>query len=127
MQNQKFHTTTLGLARSLLAAGMLLTLVCNSVYDLFPPGNFEQTQSMAKGIEKLNIFFLFSYDQIYVPYIFSIIVLSAVISGYYPKITAILHAWISYSIFHSLLIVEGGDQITAILSLLLVPVCLTDN
>jgi antimicrobial peptide system SdpB family protein len=81
----------------------------------------------ATGIELLNIFYIFSYKWIYIPYIFSILVLCAVISGYYPRITCIFHAWISYSVFHSLLIVEGGDQITAILTLLIIPACLTDN
>src|SRR6185369_1858560 len=106
MKNQSYHTTTLGLARSLLALGFLLTLICNSLYDLFPPYHLFQTRSQASGIEMLNIFYWFSYKWILVPYIFSIIVLCAVISGYYPRITCILHAWVSYSIFASLLIVE---------------------
>jgi len=127
MQQQKFHTTTLGLARSLLALCMLLTLLCNSIYDLFPGYHFADNQRLAHGIERINLFYLFSYKHILIPYLFSIAVLVAVISGYFPRITALLHAWVAYSIYYSLLIIEGGDQITAILTLLLLPACLTDN
>ena len=49
-----------------------------------------------------------------------------VLSGYYPRFTGVLHWLISSSVFQAANLVEGGDQITAILTLLLVPVTLLD-
>jgi antimicrobial peptide system SdpB family protein len=53
-------------------------------------------------------------------------VLLVVASGWRPRLTGIPHWWISYSFAVSATIPDGGDQVTQILALLLVPVTLTD-
>lgn len=73
----------------------------------------------------LNFFLWF--DNLYIPYIFSIIILICVILGLYPRYLCFLHSWIAYSVFYSMLIVEGGDQINAILTFLIIPICILDN
>jgi antimicrobial peptide system SdpB family protein len=40
--------------------------------------------------------------------------------------TSLLHWWISISFLYFSSIIDGGDQIAAILSFLLIPICLTD-
>lgn len=127
MPNLKLYNNTFGFARSLLALGTLLTLVFNSPSVLFPPHTFLKNQANATGIETSNIFFMFNYEYIWLPYVFSIFVLGIVILGYYPKITCFFHVWVSYSLYHSMLIIEGGDQITAILTLMIFPLCVCDN
>jgi antimicrobial peptide system SdpB family protein len=117
----------LGLGRSLLALGNLLTILCSSTFVLFPPYSFTDKQHAATGIEKINLFYLFPYKYIFIPEIIAILILVVTIIGYFPKITAILQAWVSLSLFSSLLIVEGGDQITQILSILLIPIMLFDK
>ncbi|HEY8959122.1 sporulation-delaying protein SdpB family protein [Chitinophaga sp.] len=127
MNKYNIHTNTLGLGRSVLAMGNLLTLVFSSYYVLFPEYHFDKIKSGIRGIEKINLFLLFDYAYISIPYYISVATLLLVIIGLYPRITCILHAWVAYSIYNTLLIIEGGDQITAILTLLLIPICLIDS
>jgi antimicrobial peptide system SdpB family protein len=120
-------TNTYGLARSLLAFGTLTTLLFTDSYELFyfffsNPQNFPQT-----GVMGLNLFHLFRPEYFFIPYTIACLILLLVISGYLPQITGVLHAWVSFSLFHSVLTVEGGDQITFILTLLLIPVTLFDK
>ncbi|MCX6131920.1 MAG: hypothetical protein NTX25_23045, partial [Proteobacteria bacterium] len=47
--------------------------------------------------------------------------------GIYPRFLCIPHAWVAISFATSAEIVEGGDQINALLTLILVPVLLLDS
>jgi antimicrobial peptide system SdpB family protein len=49
-----------------------------------------------------------------------------VASGWRPRITGILHWWIAFSYQLTASTLEGGDQAAAVLSLLLLPLTLTD-
>ncbi len=57
----------------------------------------------------------------------AIAILVVVASGWRPRITGILHWWVSWSYFSSSMMMEGGDQLTANLALLLIPITLTDD
>lgn len=50
-----------------------------------------------------------------------------VMSGYFPQITCVIQWYLTYSYLNVGLDVEGGDQIISNLSLLLIPICLTDR
>lgn len=115
-------TSMIGLARTILAIGTLLTLIFNPIDILINTNiitNFE-------SIQKLNLFFLFSNNLI-VAKLISIIVLLLVISGFYPFITGVLHWYITYSFFYACSLIDGGDHVSAILTFLLIPVTLTDK
>jgi|SRR5690554_4210132 len=107
---------TITFARSVLALGTLLTLVFNDL-EYFNNVNMKYT--------RMNIFNLF--ENIELSYYISIIVLVLCIIGIYPRYTSILQGWISFSTFHALSLPEGGDQITSILTILLIPICILDN
>lgn len=49
------------------------------------------------------------------------VVLALVASGFFPQITAILHAYVSFSIATSFGLPDGGEQIAQIFSILLIP------
>jgi antimicrobial peptide system SdpB family protein len=117
-QNQIF-TNVYGLARSLLALGLLLTLLFNDIQLLLP---YENYQHQIK-----DLFLMFDYKYIRYLKIMLCVCLLWTISGYTPYITGIIHFWISYSFFHAINAVEGGDQISVGLSALLVPITLADN
>jgi antimicrobial peptide system SdpB family protein len=111
--------------RAVAACGALLTLLFNNVGQLI-----QKLQVMGKDeivdtilIQKISLFNLL--PPVYAKYV-GILILLAVISGYYPKITCFLHAWICLSITNSFVPLDGGDQIAANLSLLLIPVCICD-
>jgi len=114
-------TSHIGLARSLLAAGTLLTLLFNPLDFLVyvPPVNHVNSLN-------INLFFLLA-DNLAVAKIISIIILLFVISGYFPFVTGVLHWFVTYSFFKSCNIIDGGDQVSAILTLLLIPITLTDK
>ncbi|MBW8686393.1 sporulation-delaying protein SdpB family protein [Chitinophaga rhizophila] len=124
------HTNTLGLARSIIAASLLLTLLFNTPETLFRPAGVANeilSQTDTLYFNKINFFNLLPFAWFNWLRAVAIIVLIVVIAGWRPKYTCILHAWIAISFTNAAIIIEGGDQIAANLSLLLVPICLTDN
>ncbi|CAN5179691.1 hypothetical protein BH09ACT6_BH09ACT6_12220 [soil metagenome] len=56
-----------------------------------------------------------------------ILILGIVASGWRPRFTAIPMWWVLFGNQSSLIVVDGGDQIAAVLALLLIPVSLTDR
>jgi antimicrobial peptide system SdpB family protein len=50
-----------------------------------------------------------------------------VASGWRPRLTGVLHWWIAFSLQASATLLDGGDHITEVLTLLLLPVTLTDS
>jgi antimicrobial peptide system SdpB family protein len=120
------HTNVYGLSRTFIALGSLITLVFTNSNELFPDTVFEISQNVFKNSE-WNLFYIFGKENMKVGYFCGIIILLTVISGFFPQITCLFHTWVSYSIYKGSYIVEGGDQISAILTLLLIPICILDN
>lgn len=116
-------TNTYGLARSTLAMGTLLTLVFNDMSHLFKPisASLDTPACDSLGI---SIFCLLGIG---LGRVAAVIVLAVVIIGWRPRITGILHWWVMYSFINSATVLDGGDHIAAIISLLLVPLTLTDS
>ncbi len=115
-----------GLARSILALSFLLTLSFTGIENLFPEVNDVLLRQPILEFEKLSIFYLFE-DNLTLAYWLIVFILVLVIIGYLPQVTSILHWWVAISYTFSGIIIEGGDQIAAILTLLLIPIALTDN
>jgi len=81
-------TVIYGFARTLLALSLLVTLLFNSIETLYAEHIFD----IAKpdyGVFRINLFFAFSYENIWMPKLISIAILIVVISGYLPQITGI--------------------------------------
>ncbi|MDK7375601.1 sporulation-delaying protein SdpB [Weeksella virosa] len=120
-----YWTNYLGLGRSLLALGLLLTLVFNSNDVLFSYGINNQDFLKCNGINRISLYCLL--DNVVLTKSISIAVLLLVIIGVYPRFTCILHWWVAYSFATSSYIVDGGDQIGSILTFFLIPICLLDK
>ena len=125
------YSNVIGLSRSILAFGTLITLLFNSESVLIHKTNvgvylnpFINSNSF---LFDFNFFALFGIENFIFSKIIAILILCLVISGYFIKITSILHWWISISFFMISSVIDGGDQITSILTLLLLPLCLTDK
>lgn len=121
----KYWTNYLGLARTLLALATLLTLITNSTKTLFSFGINNEISIKCSGINSFSLFCLIKNLNIAI--IVSAIILFFVIIGLYPRFTAIFHWWVSYSFATSSYIVDGGDQIASILTLILIPICIFDK
>lgn len=125
MKLQNYNTNTLTLCRAIFALGTLSTLIFNDLSDLLPPKHLDSLKNNPIYITNLNMFTWF--DNISISYYGAIVILILTIAGAYPRILCILHALVSFSVFNGMLIIEGGDQICLIISLLLIPICLLDN
>ena len=79
-----------------------------------------------RAIEGLSLFLL-ARDHLGLAKLGAVIVLLLVISGWRPRWTALPHWWVSYSFAASASVIDGGDLVAATLSLLLLPVALTDR
>lgn len=109
-------------ARALLGAGTLFTLLANGSGALFsvgvvtvPPG------PRCDGVASLGVFCSLPGYSRGLSYWVAIAVLILSIAGVLPRVVAPLHWWVSASLFTGSWAYDGGDQITAIIALLLIP------
>lgn len=119
------YSNVYGFARSILAVGTLLTLLFNPTSILFAP-SLVSDYALLVGPGKLTLYYLLS-PNLEAARIISILVLIVVASGWRPMITGAFHWWITFSFNASASILEGGDQVASVLTLLLLPICLTDT
>ncbi|MEV5240390.1 sporulation-delaying protein SdpB family protein [Streptomyces cinnamoneus] len=116
-----------GLARTLLALGTAGTLAFSSSATLFRPVVTIGEYPLCKGMTAGGAFCLVPRGQFDLLRWLCVAVLLLVASGWRPRLTALPHAYISFSVFSGIAIGDGGDQITWILSLLLALVALGDG
>ena len=119
-------TNTYGFARSFIGLSLLLTLLSNDIFRLMKPfGEINDVHTIST-ISKISIFYILDTNLLLAKWI-SIIVLILVIIGWKPRLTGILHWWITFSFSISSFILEGGDQVAEIICLLLIPITLFDH
>jgi antimicrobial peptide system SdpB family protein len=116
----------IGFSRTLIATGMLLTLIFNNIHSLLTPG-YLQTLDLPSLKFRVNFFLLFHSAHIVDMQVVAIIILVIIISGYFMQITALFHFWIAASFYMLKPLNIGGDSINLLLTLLLIPVCLFDE
>ena len=120
-------TNVYGIARSLLALATLLPLVSDSAERIFhplivdDPGVFDRSAFVGA-----SLFFL-ARHHLTVAKVLAIVVLLLALSGWRPRLTAFPHWWVTFSFAASASMVDGGDLVAATLTLLLLPVALTDS
>lgn len=119
-------TNVYGLARTSLAIGTLITLLCNSGTTLFAPAGTVAAPVARGFITSINFFGLFPGESWELARGVAIALLAVVASGWRPRVTGIVHWWIATSVYTASPLIDGGDQVTAVLTLLLLPVCVTD-
>jgi antimicrobial peptide system SdpB family protein len=121
------HTNVYGVARTFLAVGTLGTLLFTAPEDIFRPAVGVATAPVCRGIARAGLFCLAGHDRLELARWIAIAVLAVVASGWRPRWTGVAHWYVAASLFTSALLVDGGDQVTTVLTLLLVPVTLTDG
>jgi antimicrobial peptide system SdpB family protein len=127
-QNSSFNpwTNVYGLARSLVALATFLTLVTNDVDLLFYSSLSNGRTTETSGLYVINFFNLFHSNHELSKFI-ALVLLTLVIIGWRPMITGIFHVWISISFMQLCPYIDGGDQISQILSILFLPLTLLDT
>lgn len=116
-----------GLARSILVLSPLLTLLCTPSNYLFFPINGSAAAVHCSGLSGAGFFCLAGQGYLEVERWVAVAVLAVVASGWRPRWTCLPHWYLTISFFYNSAAPEGGDQISAIVALLLIPVCLTDS
>lgn len=120
-------TNVYGIARTILAVGSLCTLVFNSAPSLFRAGAGVESVPICQGILSFSLYCQVPRSDLWIVRWIAIAILVVVASGWRPRVTGILHWWVSFSFQGSSLLIDGGDQITAVLTFLLLPITLTDD
>jgi antimicrobial peptide system SdpB family protein len=115
-----------GLARTILALGTLGTLLATPSSVLLSPLVGGINPPLCSGAAVASLWCAVPRDRPDVAHWLSILVLLVVATGWRPRLTAVPHWWVSWSFVASASVQDGGDQITAVLTLLLLPLALTD-
>lgn len=115
-----------GIARTLLATGTLLTLLFNAPDSLFRPVG-EAAPLTLVFLGRYSFFHLLGGDLLEVGRWVAIAALAVCASGWRPRFTAPVHWYISLSYMIAAQQIDGGDQVTGVLTLLLLPVALLDG
>lgn len=130
LKQRSVHTPRLAIARLLLALGMLLTLLSNDMtvianhnYKQLPDYGAKHTAAKSIPLKQLDLFMVMPPATAKVVVI---VILLLVMTGLVPQVTGVLHFIACFSIHNYFVITNAGDEITFILSLLLLPICLTD-
>jgi|SRR5690606_21712050 len=121
-----FANSKFGIARTLLAFGTIFSILPIHPDLLFNPTNILNPNYELLSLHKISIFYILRNNLIIAKWV-SIFILLVVASGYRPKYTSLFHWYISFSFCASSFVIEGGDQITQNLTLLLIPFFIFDN
>jgi antimicrobial peptide system SdpB family protein len=120
-------TNVYGLSRSILALSTLLTFGVNDIDTIFRPIlGFDQVPICQGFAKSFSLFCLFP-DNLLLGKIIAMTILFLVVIGIYPRFTGVLHWWVNYSFITSSPLVDGGEHAAAVLSLLMIPLTLTDG
>lgn len=126
IMHKNIHNEKLAVARTLLATGTVFTLLTNDMGLLINNNYLGGTNGLKVELplKMINLFAILSPAN---AKIVALMILLTVISGYLPQITSVLHAWVMLSFCGKVIPVDGGDQVALVLSILLIPICITDE
>jgi antimicrobial peptide system SdpB family protein len=116
----------LGLARTVLALGTAATITTTSPSILMSPLANGVRPPMCTGVTNAGLWCM-TGENLALGRWLSVAILLVVASGWRPRLTAIPHWWVSWSLMVNATMVDGGDQITAVLTALLMPILITDR
>lgn len=120
-------TNVYGVARSLIASSTLLTLLFTNVHVLFRPAVGLSTVPVCGGFSGSISLFCLLREDLPLAKAIAIVALAIVASGWRPRVTGLIHWWVTFSFMSSAILVDGGDQVASVLSLFLIPVALMDG
>jgi antimicrobial peptide system SdpB family protein len=122
-------TNVYGFARSLLALATATTLMFDSTATLFRPlaGIPTTPPFCAETVQKLSPFCLAPRGHLDLVRWLAVVLLLVVASGWRPRVTGIIHWWIALGFQTTATVVDGGDQVAVVLTLLLLPITLADG
>lgn len=117
-------TNVYGMVRSLLAFSLFSTLLFNDATVLFRPS------SGNPGWLKPDTLSLFSFVpetafSLNIIRLICLLLLVVVMSGWRPRVTAFFHVYVAYSINAAATVIDGGEQVNLVISVLLLPLAIS--
>lgn len=119
-------TNVYGVARSMLACATALTLALNRSDILFRPAAGRDAAVACDGARQMALFCLAPAHLELLRWI-AVGLLVVVASGWRPRVTGVIHWFIALSLYATATTLDGGDAVATDLTLLLLPVTLTDS
>jgi antimicrobial peptide system SdpB family protein len=116
----------LGLGRTVLALGTLGTLLATSPKVLMSPLATGAMPPTCAGLTQFGVWCVVPGWHGEAARWLSIVVLMVTAAGWRPRVTGLLHWYVCWSLVANATVQDGGDQITTVLTLLLIPLTLTD-
>lgn len=112
-----------GVARGVLALGSLSTLLLTDQRALFLTFLPNAAPARCVGIGQFGLFCVSdaATGGRLLGTLVAVLILLAVVSGYGPRVLAIPHFYVAWSISQNVVLVEGGDQVNAAMTMLLIP------
>ncbi len=128
LSNTNPLTNVYAFARSLIALSSFISLAFNSSHTLFKPTAIIEDVPLCINEASFGFFCVArNFVSLDTMIILALFILGLVILGIFPRYTCLFHYWIASSITGNMSIIDGGDHVNTILSLLLIPICLLDN
>ncbi len=124
-QSEPLWGSGYALARTLLALATALTLLATPTTSLFLPTADRVDYPVCQDVSGAGLFCLLS-DHLQLARWIAITSMTPVVLGLWPRIFGLVHWWISFSLQANATMVDGGDQIAAILAMFLLPCTLAD-
>lgn len=121
------HGNVYGVARTLIALGSLGTFLFSPVTSVFHPAVGIPVSPPCPASVSAGLFCVVGEGRLELARWITIAVLMLVASGWRPRITGVLHWYVTWSFMTSATMVDGGDQAAGILALILLPVTLLDG
>lgn len=120
--------TAVQLARSLLAFAQLTVLLANPDRTLFGTVPGQSPRQLCSGISRATLWCVAGPGTAPgdAARAVALLVLGAVVLGLWPRWTCVPHWYVAFSFVARTVVVDGGDQVAQIATLLLIPICLGD-
>jgi antimicrobial peptide system SdpB family protein len=119
-------TPALGYARSLIALCTGLTMLLTSPHVMLYSNTELVSRAACTDLTAATLYCLIPTAWYSMVQIMAGLMLLVIASGWRPRVTGLLHWWLTWSFHQTGTLVDGGDQVAMVLTLLLIPIASAD-
>ncbi|WP_226360942.1 sporulation-delaying protein SdpB family protein [Pseudonocardia sp. ICBG1142] len=118
----------LGFGRTLIAIGTTVALMATPTEYLFYASTARPTGRVCENFAgNISLFCVVPNERLEAARWIAVATLIIVASGWRPRYTCLAHWYVSVSFYSSSNVFDGGDQVAAVITLLIIPICLCDK